>query len=114
MTATANGHAPAANDGAWRKLVNAKQEQLAQEFPKAWLLPAALLKEYSVKGTNLVTSDLLSKVEFLSNEEIRITEDISATDLTREIREKKLSSVAVTTAFAKRAAVAQQLVSQAF
>jgi len=54
--------------------------------------------------------DYPKKSGILSAEELTITES-SATDLVAQLASGKLTSVAVTTAFYKRAALAHQLVS---
>jgi hypothetical protein len=48
----------------------------------------------------------------LTQAEVRLTEDHDATSLLHEIAAGRVTSVAVTTAFCKRAAIAQQLVSE--
>jgi len=55
--------------------------------------------------------DFPAKSGIMSPEELAITES-SAVDLVKKLAASELSSVAVTTAFCKRAALAHQLVSR--
>ena len=94
----------------WDKLVALKQKQIADDIPLEWRLPSTLIEKYRKPGVNLIASDILQSAGFLSPVELQITETESATELARQLETGELSSVAVTTAFSKRAAIAQQLV----
>ena len=94
----------------WDKLVALKQKQVADDIPLEWRLPPTLIEKYRKPGVNLIASDILQSAGFLSPVELQITETKSATELARQLETGELSSVAVTTAFSKRAAIAQQLV----
>ena len=94
----------------WETLVELKQKQIADDIPLEWRLPSTLIEKYRKPGVNLIASDVLQNAGFLSPVELQITETQSATELARQLKTGELSSVAVTTAFSKRAAIAQQLV----
>ena len=94
----------------WDKLVALKQKQIADDIPLEWRLPSTLIEKYRKPGVNLIASDILKSADFLSPVELQITESKSATEIARQLKTGELSSVAVTTAFSKRAAIAQQLV----
>jgi amidase len=94
----------------WEKLVELKQKQIADDIPLEWRLPSTLIEKYRKPGVNLIASDVLQNAAFLSPVELQITETKSATELARQLKTGELTSVDVTTAFSKRAAIAQQLV----
>lgn len=94
----------------WDKLVALKQKQIADDIPLEWRLPSSLVEKYRKPGVNLIASDVLKNAGILSSVELQITETKSATEIARQLKTGELSSLAVTTAFAKRAAIAQQLV----
>ena len=95
----------------WQELVAMKQESIANDIPPEWRLPTSLMEKHRKPGVNLIASDVLQSAGFLTSSELQITETNSATELALQLQKGKLSSVQVTTAFAKRAAIAQQLVS---
>jgi amidase len=94
----------------WDKLVALKQKQIADDIPPEWRLPSTLIEKYCKPGVNLIASDVVQSAGLLSQVELQITETKSATEIARQLKTGELSSVAVTTAFSKRAAIAQQLV----
>ena len=94
----------------WDKLVALKQKQIADDIPLEWRLPSSLVEKYRKPGVNLIASDVLKHAGILSSVELQITETKSATEIARQLKAGELSSIAVTTAFSKRAAIAQQLV----
>lgn len=94
----------------WQELVALKQKSIANDIPPEWRLPMSLMEKYRKPGINLIASDVLQSAGFLTSEELQTTETKSATQLTLQLQKGELSSVQVTTAFAKRAAIAQQLV----
>jgi amidase len=88
----------------WEKIAADKRSRLAASIPVEWRIRSSPTTDSMIeypKNSGLLTS-----------EELAITES-SATDLVKELAAGKLSSVAVTTAFCKRAALAHQLVSSA-
>lgn len=88
---------------AWKQKAAAKREQVYNQIPPAWRLPEPLPTPKNTYSY-LQTSGLLSPAE------LAITETTSARVLLNKLATKQLSAVAVTTAFCKRAALAQQLI----
>jgi len=86
---------------AWEKTAQDKKHRIAESVPKEWRIEA-VPQDDNVMGYAKASG-------ILSNEELSITES-SAVDLVAKMAAGKLTSVAVTTAFCKRAALAQQLV----
>ncbi|KAL4737310.1 amidase signature domain-containing protein [Aspergillus similis] len=92
---------------AWEDKVKSKQAQTAAVIPPEWTLPAEILREYSSSSANVV--DVPRACGILTQREIHITEDYDATALLEKLAAGAFTSVEVTTAFCKRAAIAQQL-----
>lgn len=97
-----------------------KQTQRANLIPKEWRIPSATLEEYlQPKGTNnnvnVNVIDVPLKCGIPSPRELHITGDFDAVDLldmlSKGPQEGGFSVEEVITAFCKRAAVAQQVVS---
>jgi hypothetical protein len=86
---------------AWQKIAEDKKARIAASIPEEWRIKS------------LPTDDSVmlypSQSGIMFSEELAITES-SAVDLVAEVATGKLTSVAVTTAFCKRAAIAHQLV----
>lgn len=79
-------------------------EVLSSKIPANLRLDPSLIKNPPKNVTKIPdTCGLLTDME------IKITNDFDATDLVAAIADKKLSSIQVVTAFAKRAAIAHQL-----
>lgn len=99
----------------WKTLASAHASKQLSSIPSDWILDGAKLREISGAGTSreghLVELDAARKSGLLSEEEITITQDFSATSILEHIRDQKFSAEEVTLAFCKRAALAQQLVS---
>lgn len=93
----------------WRTLVARKRKQLDAQLPSEWRLTEKFLATIPANG-RLVEADVIRGSGILSEKELSITENYSATELLDELSKGTLSSVEVTTAFCKRAAIAQQLV----
>lgn len=83
---------------------NIVREQFTNKVPTALLLPQSLIDDPPRDVTSIPRSSGL-----LTAEELDITEKYDATALAAAIRERNLTSVAVTMAFAKRAIIAHQL-----
>jgi amidase len=86
---------------AWEKTAADKKARIAASIPEEWRIKT-LPTEDSVMNFPKISG-------IMSLEEIAITES-SASDLVAQMAAGKLTSVAVTTAFCKRAALAHQLV----
>lgn len=87
----------------WKDAANEKKKQIGETIPAEWLINAPSPDD----GSTLAFPE---KSGLLTPEELRITA-MSATRLVDAMAARQLSSVAVTTAFCKRAVVAQWLVS---
>ncbi|OJJ68039.1 hypothetical protein ASPBRDRAFT_185904 [Aspergillus brasiliensis CBS 101740] len=94
----------------WRTLVAKKRKQLDAQIPSEWRLTEKFLAGIPANG-HLIEADVVRGSGILSEKELRITEEYTATTLLAELSNGSLSSVEVTTAFCKRAAIAQQLTS---
>ena len=88
---------------AWKAKAAKKRESQLTSIPKEWHLPEPLPTPKNAYEY-LKTSGILTK------EELEITETTDATVLLRKMASGSLSAVKVTTAFSKRAAIAQQLI----
>jgi amidase len=90
----------------WQSIARRKQQEQTNAIPQSWTLktrPAA-------KRNNVLA--VPRECGVLSTRDIEITEKYDATALVKELAAKRLKSVDVVTAFCKRAAIAQQLVSR--
>ncbi|RFU30110.1 hypothetical protein B7463_g6202, partial [Scytalidium lignicola] len=96
-----------ASTQSWEKIVEKKREAVNGRIPKEWRLSTSDLERYkqSEKGVLHVPRES----GLLSAAEVKITESYDAVSLVSEIKSGALSAVEVTTAFCKRAAIAQQL-----
>ncbi|KAL5355106.1 amidase signature domain-containing protein [Aspergillus floccosus] len=99
---------PASDD--WRIFVAQKRKQLDQQIPADWRLSGAFISSLPKDG-RLIEADVARRSGILSDGEVDITENYSAAQLLQKLAEGELTSLAVTTAFCKRAAIAQQLTS---
>ena len=79
-------------------------EELGAKIPKDLRLPSDV-----IKNPPLDVTEIPKTCGILSKDELTITEDYDAFSLAEVISKGKLSAVDVTTAFAKRAAIAHQL-----
>src|SRR5690349_16315140 len=85
----------------WEQVVEDKRARIAASIPAEWRIKS--------KPTEDSVMDYPKQSGIMTAEELAITES-SATDLVAQLAAGKLTSVAVTTAFCKRAALAHQLV----
>jgi hypothetical protein len=93
----------------WKQLVDQKRTDRESKIPTEWRIPNAVAAQVSPKS-HLSAFDLLKESGILTPKEIEITEHYDATQLLDLMAKGKMSSVQVTSAFCKRAAVAHQLV----
>jgi amidase len=84
----------------WKTLAAEKKSNLEASIPTEWRIKTL--------PTDDSVMSFPGRSEILTREELNITES-SATELVQDLASGKLSSVAVTTAFCKRGALAQQL-----
>ena len=98
----------------WESKVAAKQQSSRDKIPKEWLLPASvtdmLQTPLSEHPNRLMKMGIARKSGLLNEKELEITEKYTVEELLKQLREGSLSSLEVTIAFSKRAAMAQQLV----
>lgn len=87
----------------WQQKAAAKQADAAAKIPAEWRLPADILQQ--------TVLDIPRTCGLLTPQELGITEDYDATALRDKLAAGEFSSFEVTTAFCKRAAIAQQLTS---
>jgi amidase len=86
---------------AWDKIAEDKKNRIAASIPPEWRIKS-VPSEDTVMGYPKISG-------IMSAEELDITES-TATDLVAKMAAGQLTSIAVTTAFCKRAAMAHQLV----
>lgn len=89
----------------WQEIGLQKRSLRDSLIPEAWKIEK---RDYP-SGSNVL--DLPETFGILASEEVEITSKYDAVDIVGLIKEGKYSAEAVTTAFCKRAAIAQQLVS---
>lgn len=98
----------------WQNIAQRKQAQRASLIPEAWRIPEAKLREYTASPTANVLH-VPSDCGILSSLDRQITESYDAIDLLALLAKGPdaggFTSVEVVTAFCKRAAIAQQVVS---
>lgn len=85
----------------WKTRAEEKKQRLEASIPAEWRIDSL--------PSDVSAFSYPKKSQLLSAEELGITES-SATDLVKRMASGELTSVAVTTAFCKRAALAHQLV----
>lgn len=90
----------------WQSIARRKQQEQVDAIPKSWILKT----RPSADRNNVLA--IPRECHILSAREIEITEKYDATALVEQLAAKRLKSVDVVTAFCKRAAIAQQLVSR--
>ena len=98
----------------WQEKVSTKRQSNWRKIPKEWLLPKSFLQTINAsehESTDLIALHAIEKSGLLSQAELEITENYTASQLLEKISSGSVSAVAATRAFSKRAAIAQQLVS---
>ncbi|OAL55606.1 amidase [Pyrenochaeta sp. DS3sAY3a] len=93
----------------WQTLTSTKRAALLSSIPPSWLLPPSLTAPLTPTSTASVLS-IPAQSGILTAAELAITESHDATALIALMLDGTLTSVEVTTAFCKRAAIAQQCV----
>ncbi|KAB8070956.1 amidase signature domain-containing protein [Aspergillus leporis] len=92
----------------WEEKAQAKQASAAAKIPAEWRLPASIQTKLTQDQTTNVL-DIPAQSGILTARELEITETTDATSLLAKLANQEYTSVEVTTAFCKRAAIAQQL-----
>ncbi|KNG91541.1 general amidase-B [Aspergillus nomiae NRRL 13137] len=94
----------------WHEKALAKQATAASKIPPEWRLPESIQAQLtSDPGLNCL--DIPAQSGLLTARELAITTTEDATALLAKIANQEYTAVEVTTAFSKRAAIAQQLTS---
>src|SRR5688572_22083596 len=93
----------------WQKLVQAKLSDRQARIPREWHLGQSITSQVHDKS-DASAFDLLSQTNILTPREHDITEKYDAATLIKMMATGVVSSLEVTTAFCKRATLAQQLV----
>lgn len=97
----------------WQDLVAAKHHECEQEIPRDWLLSSDQLA-LANENPRLLDADIPRHSGLLSEVELDLTENYTANQLLVKLASGQVSSLAVTTAFCKRAAIAQHVVSTTY
>jgi amidase len=97
----------------WQDLIAAKRHECEQKIPREWLLSADQLA-LAQETPRLLDVDIPRQSGLLSEVELDLTENYTADQLLVKLTTGQVSSLAVTTAFCKRAAIAQQVVSTTY
>ena len=105
MTSTSSDSKPQ-----WQILAANKHKQCEDSIPIEWRLPEHLQLGSLDDNLHLLAADIPRRSGLLSEDELAITEKYSAAQLAQKLAVAEFSSVTVTKAFCKRAAIAQQLV----
>lgn len=98
----------------WQKAIQRKQEEIKSKTPKQWMLSKDFVQALNCgasKQANLLEFDAARRSGILTERELEVTERYTAMQLLDKLRKKKFTALEVTTAFCKRTAIAQQLVS---
>lgn len=98
----------------WQTRAAQKHSQNQSLIPEAWKLPPTVTQDLvhplETSRTNLIALDIPRRSGILTSQELRITEDYNVQHLLKALASGDLTALEVTTAFCKRAAIAQQLV----
>ncbi|KAE8382458.1 amidase signature domain-containing protein [Aspergillus bertholletiae] len=94
----------------WETTTRERRRQLGLQIPPDWRLDATFLSSLPSNG-HLIVAEIPHHSGLLSKEELDITENYTAAQLLQNLACGEVTSLAVTTAFCKRAAIAQQLTS---
>lgn len=98
----------------WQARVAEKQARCQSLIPKAWHLPSALVQSLThplaSSKNNLLELGIVRRSGLLTEKELKITGAYDVQTLLKALASGELSSLEVTVAFSKRAAIAQQLV----
>ncbi|KIW08265.1 uncharacterized protein PV09_01188 [Verruconis gallopava] len=94
---------------AWQTLVAAKRKANAAKIPLEWRLSPEILGKISPQA-HFGVLDIPRTCGILTKTEVELTENYTAAELLRMMANQVVTSYAVTLAFCKRAAIAQQLV----
>ncbi|GAB1740896.1 hypothetical protein NU219Hw_g5972t1 [Hortaea werneckii] len=94
----------------WQTRAQEYQKAASSKIPEAWRLDSQYLNETGPTSKRSVL-DIPAKCGILNEREVDITEHYNMVQLVQQLASGSMSSTEVTTAFCKRAAIAQQLTS---
>lgn len=92
----------------WQEIAAAKQAEQLSRIPSEWRLSEEILKD---AANTVDLRPIAASSGILSSRELKITGTYDALELAAEIAKGTYTAVEVTTAYCKRAAIAQQLLS---
>ncbi|KAJ5626649.1 Amidase [Penicillium herquei] len=99
----------------WEEKAARKREECANRIPTEWRLSDDFVAKFSTplseNKNDLIRNKAIRESGILTEREISITEEYTVAELIDALANSHLTSVEVTLAYCKRAAVAQQLVS---
>lgn len=99
----------------WDSLAAQKRRECAAKIPEHWRVPVSILqssdKPLEENRNNLLELEIVRRCGIMTERELRITESFTVKELLEALASGKLTSLEVTIAYSKRAAIAQQLVS---
>lgn len=99
----------------WQQIVAQKRQSGDAAIPKEWKLPSSILDSLAFpldKHPNkLIELDIPRKSGLLTDRELNVTENYTVSELLAKLASGEFTALEVTTAFSKRAAIAQQLTS---
>ncbi|KAI6907170.1 amidase family protein [Hortaea werneckii] len=105
-----NNTASSDQAAAWQTRAQEYQKAASAKIPEAWRLNSQYLKETGPTSERSVL-DIPVQCGILNEREVDITEHYNMVQLVQQLANGSMSSTEVTTAFCKRAAIAQQLTS---
>lgn len=98
----------------WQERALKKRQECAQKIPQEWKIPEQILAQFQApfaeNKNDLIRAEAIRKSGILTDRELHITENYTVTELISGLADGSFTSVEVTLAYSKRAAVAQQLV----
>jgi amidase len=106
---------PAATN--WKTIAALHREKQVEAVPSEWLLPEKQLQALrgaGDAGSRLIENKAVQRSGLLSEKELDITEQYTASELLDRLHRQHITSEEVTVAFCKRASLAQQLVRGAY
>ncbi|KAI7479959.1 amidase family protein [Hortaea werneckii] len=105
-----NGTVSSDRPAAWQTRAQEYQRAAIAKIPEAWRLDSQYLKDTGPTSKRSVL-DIPVRCGILNKREVVITENYNVVKLVQQLASGSMSSTEVTTAFCKRAAIAQQLTS---
>ncbi|KAJ5292215.1 amidase [Penicillium angulare] len=99
----------------WQVSVESAWQHRRETIPREWQLPTSIMQTLAFPldkcGNNLSAMSIPQNSGILSIRELMITEELTVKELLAQLSSGEISSLEVTLAFSKRAALAQQLTS---